>query len=41
MRNALGASESQALLVDDPSEDLLDLAAHLDLVCQVELGSRS
>ena len=30
--DALGASEGHALLVDDPAEDLLDLAAHLDLI---------
>ena len=36
--NALGPSESQAFLVDDAAEDLLDLAAHLDLVGQIKLG---
>ena len=35
--HALGAGEGQALLVDDPAEDLLDLAPDLDLVRQVEL----
>src|SRR3954451_19325840 len=35
--DALGAREGEALLVDDLAEDLLDLAAHLDLVGQVEL----
>ena len=35
--DALGAGEGQALLVDDPAEDLLDLAPDLDLVRQVEL----
>ena len=35
--DALGAGEGQALLVDDPAEDLLDLAPDLDLVGQVEL----
>ena len=34
----LGAGQGEALLVDDAAEDLLDLAAHLDLVGQVELG---
>ena len=33
----LGAGEGEALLVDDLAEDLLDLAADLDLVGQVEL----
>ena len=36
--DALGAGEGEALLVDDLAEDLLDLAADLDLVGQVELG---
>ena len=36
--DALGAGEGEAFLVDDLAEDLLDLAAHLDLVGQVELG---
>ncbi len=36
--DALGAREGEALLVDDLAEDLLDLAADLDLVGQVELG---
>ena len=36
--DALGAGQGQALLVDDPAEDLLDLAPDLDLVGQVELG---
>ena len=35
--DALGAGQGEALLVDDLAEDLLDLAADLDLVGQVEL----
>src|SRR6185369_16482724 len=35
--DALGASEGQALLVDDAAEDLLDLATDLDLVGEVQL----
>ena len=35
--DALGAREGEALLVDRDAEDLLDLAAHLDLVGEVEL----
>ena len=35
--HALGTGEGEALLVDDLAEDLLDLAADLDLVGQVEL----
>src|SRR3954452_16970862 len=35
--DALGARQGEAFLVDDLAEDLLDLAAHLDLVRQVEL----
>src|SRR5206468_2238457 len=34
----LGPGEGEALLVDDPAEDLLDLAPDLDLVREVELG---
>ena len=34
----LGAGQGEAFLVDDLAEDLLDLAADLDLVGQVELG---
>ena len=33
----LGAGEGQALLVDDLAEDLLDLAADLDLVREIQL----
>ena len=36
--DALGAGEGEALLLDRPAEDLLDLAPDLDLVGQVELG---
>ena len=36
--DALGAGQGEAFLVDDLAEDLLDLAPHLDLVGQVELG---
>ena len=36
--DALGAGEGEALLVHGAAEDLLDLAPHLDLVGQVELG---
>ena len=36
--DALGTGEGEALLVHGAAEDLLDLAAHLDLVGQVELG---
>ena len=35
--DALGAGQGEAFLVDDLAEDLLDLAADLDLVGQVEL----
>ena len=35
--HALGTGQGEAFLVDDLAEDLLDLAAHLDLVGQVEL----
>ena len=35
--DTLGAGQGEAFLVDDLAEDLLDLAAHLDLVGQVEL----
>jgi len=36
--DALCTSKSEALLVDDPAEDLFDLAPDLDLIGQVELG---
>src|SRR4029078_8299928 len=35
--NPLGAGEGEALLVDDPAEDLLDLPASLALVGEVDL----
>ena len=38
MRVALGAGEGEALCVERAAEGLLDLAPHLDLVGQVELG---